>query len=255
MLSPASRDVTLRTILDRLMEVHWPEKIDGVRVPYGRSVAELDSLAKAGGAERWVAMVALAHSWDPRALDSLAELASSPNPFIRRFAIEWVGKHPDGVKLRQLLVDRLGDPDVCVVRTAAEVAGELRLREAHAAVIGLLRADAPHSREVGLRTLVTLWQESDFEPVLAAFARDDSPEVRRTAGWTLYRTRASSRAEVLFDLWRFNPLPRHRQWACEVAEEFPRARFRDEIILLAADSNGHVRKAARRALEAIDRAG
>jgi HEAT repeat protein len=236
------------------MTFRWPTEIDSVTVPYGRSALELQSLVTAGKAERWVAIVALAQSSDPNSLGCLGNLGSLPDAHVRRFVVQWIGRCPDGAKLSHVVVERLRDPSGIVVRTAAEVAGELAIHEAHANVLALLKDNSPSTREAGLRALERLWQEADFQIVLGIFKSDASEDVRRTAGWTLRGTRSAASAAVLLELWRADALARHRLWACEIVAEFPQREFHDGIAPLERDEDGHVRKAARRALEAIGRA-
>jgi HEAT repeat protein len=177
-----------------------------------------------------------------------------PEPYVRRFAIQWIGRCPDGTKLSGVVVERLRDPNLVVQRTALEVAGDLAISQAHAEVLTLLKSSSPSTKEAALRALEKLWQPSDFETVLAMFRSEASEKVRRTAGWTLRGTRSADRASALVELWRADPLPRHRVWACQTAAEFPQRHFQADIACLERDRDGHVRKAARRALEAIEQA-
>jgi HEAT repeat protein len=232
----------------------WPTEINRVTVPYGRSAVELRSLVMAATTERWAAIAALAHSSDARALEFLGELASFPDPHVRGRVLEWIGKRPDGAELAHAILERFRDPSVVVVRTAALVAGELAISEARTEVLALLKNNSPTTREASLEALKKLWQPSDFETIVAMFKRERVEKVRRTAAWTLYATRSADRASALVELWRADSLPRHRVWACQIAEEFPQLHFRADIVHLAEDLDGHVRKAARRALEAIERA-
>lgn len=223
-------------------------------VPYGRAALELQALVRAGKPERWVAIVALAESSDPSALSCLGDLASFPDPQVRRFVVQWIGRCPDGVKLSHVVVERLRDPQGLVARTAAQVASDLAISEARADLLVLLNDKLPSTRQASLCALEKLWQEADFETVLALFKGDVSKEVRRTAGWTLRRARSADHVSVLIELWRTDPLPRHRVWACEIVAEFPERQFRERIASLVSDPDGHVRTAVRRALEAIERA-
>jgi HEAT repeat protein len=206
-------------------------------------------LARTG--QCWAAIVALAHSPDPHALQYLGDLASFSDPLVRRYVVQWIGRCPDGAKLAGVVVERLRDPHGSVVRTAAHVAGELAISEAHAGVVALLGDTAPATREAGLWALEKLWQEADFELVLKVFESDASQKVRRTAGWTLRGTRTASTAAVLVELWRADPLARHRVWACEIVAEFQQRQFYECLTHLTGDRDGHVRKAAKRALQAL----
>jgi len=236
------------------VDFRWPPDIDGVPVPYGRSALELYAIVTAGTAERSAAVVALAHSSDPRALACLGELGSFSDPGVRRFVVQWIGRCPDGAKLGHVVIERLRDLNGLVVRTAAYVAGELGLSDAHTDVLALLNDRSPSTRQAGLCALEKLWHATDFDAVVEMFRSDASEKVRRTAGWTLRGTCSANRAPALFELWRADPLPRHRVWACQLVAEFPHRQFHECIACLADDRDGHVRKAARRALEAINRA-
>jgi HEAT repeat protein len=160
------------------------------------------------------------------------------------------GKALDGPNLPNEF-ERLLDTSGPVVRTAAQVVWIFGMREARSRVIGLLKAASPATRGEALRTLEKIWHEDDFATVLALFREDPSQQVRRTAGWTLRATRTAARAKDLFELWRGDPLARHRTWACEIAAEFPGQSFLELAASLQQDPDGHVRKAARRAVEAI----
>jgi len=52
----------------------------------------------------------------------------------------------------------------------------------------------------------------------------------------------------LFELWKKDPLARRRLWACKLAERFGAAELREDILVLADDKGGHVRKPANKAL-------
>ena len=220
-------------------------------VPYGRPVSDLLSLITGGAWERWAAVPALAESQEPTATSCLANLASSRDEHVRRFVVQWIGRIERRPELDHVLLDRLLDTSGAVVRTAAQVVAIFGIVEAHDQVVGLLKAPSPSTRAEALRTLEKLWQHEDFKIVLALFRDDPSQEVRRTAGWTLRATRTAARATTLFDLWRGDPLARHRTWACEIAAEFPSQGFLEHVAGLQQDPDGHVRKSARRAVEAI----
>src|SRR5204862_363506 len=49
--------------------------------------------------------------------------------------------------------------------------------------------------------------------------------------------------------WKADELPRCRTWACELAARYGVLPVRSDVEVLAKDGNGHVRKAALRALQ------
>jgi hypothetical protein len=198
------------------MSIRWPREIDGVAVPYGRPASELQSLITGGAPERWAAVVALAESTDPTAPSCLADLSSSRDEHVRRFVVQWIGRIARRPELDHVVLGRLLDTSGPVVRTAAQVVWIFGMREARGRVIGLLKAASPATRGEALRTLEKIWHEDDFATVLALFREDSSRQVRRMGGWTLRATRTAARAKDLFELWRSDPLARHRTWACEI---------------------------------------
>jgi len=236
------------------MKVQWPNEIDGVLVPYGRTPLDLRALVTEGTRERWVAIAALARSSEKDALDCLGELASFPDPYVRRFAIQWIGRHPNGATLARAVIEGLRDPADVVVRTAAWVVTELGLSEARSDLLKLLESESPSTRRSSLHALEKVWSDADFETVVRVFKNDPSEEVQRTAGWTLYRARSANRAPALVELLLTDPLPRHRCWACGLIGEFQLAHFREPIVNLLEDKDGHVRKAALRALTRLPEA-
>lgn len=231
------------------MDERWPTVVNGVPVPYERSVAELRALAGSDTPERWAAIVALGRAPGPEALQGLAELAAARDPYCRRAAIEAIGKRSDGDHLGHVVLAQMTDRNGIVVRTAVEAASNLALPGAHPRLRELLKDPEPATRAASVRALARLWTREDFEAVVALFKHDPSAEVRKSAGWTLRATASADHADALFELWRSDPMPRHRQWACELAAMFPAPHLHDVLVELESDVDGHVRKAARRALQ------
>ena len=68
-----------------------PAVWNGVQVPYGATVEELAHLVDGPIPARWAAFVALAHTSGEPALAVLRASAESPNPHVRRIAVEAIG--------------------------------------------------------------------------------------------------------------------------------------------------------------------
>lgn len=228
-----------------------PPAVDGVRVPYEKSVSELQTLFREEKYQRWVAIVGIACSSVPASLDALSEIVSDSDAYERRFALQWLGRRADARERTELIVKGLSDKDQRVVRTALQVARELNLTEAHDATLHLVEAQDESTRQSALWALEVLGDAEDFDLLVERFHKDSSEKVRRTAGWTLFERRNAKTAARLVELWRSDALGRHRKWACLVAEEFPQNSFTDAIVHLSGDSDSHVRKAAERSLAAI----
>lgn len=230
-----------------------PRDWNGAVVPYGESVAELERRIDGPAPERWAALVALAHTPGDAALAVLEERAGSPEAHVRRCVAEAIGHHAEGCRLQAVICSLLVDPDPLVVRSACEAAGRQHLPEAHDSVVALLDAGAPATRMVAVRVLRELWQPCDFGRVLAVFSSDPSEAVRREAAWTLRRVADGGSWRELFERWQADPLPRHRQWACELARQFGGRELLPALEALSRDRDGHVRDHAAEAVREIGR--
>ena len=229
-----------------------PTTWNGVEVPFGASIEQLASLVRGPIPQRWAAFVALAHTPGQSALAILADSARSSDPHVRRAAVEAIGVHQDVHRLGALICGLLSDTNDFVVRSACEAAARHRVTEAHDAVMRLLDAAPEASRVAALHSLRTLWRDEDFEPVLQAYSTAPSATVGKEAAWTLQSTASISTWRRLFALWCEDALPRHRQWACELAGRYGSRDVLTKLKRLTGDVDGHVRVAAARAIAEIE---
>jgi HEAT repeat protein len=229
-----------------------PAVWNGVKVPYSASIDELVRLIDGPAPACWAAFVALAHVPGNSALAVLRESTASSNPHVRRIAVEAIGVHHQGHRLGKVIRSLLSDPHPFVVRSACEAAFRQRSVEAHDSIVRLLDADEDSTRVAALRALRGLWQQADFEKVLRVFTSYASGEVRNEAAWTLRSVASATNWDQLFALWRVDPLPRHREWASELALHYGSREVVPELRHLAEDADGHVRKSAARAVQELE---
>ena len=228
-----------------------PELLNGVPIPYGASVAQLLGMIESSGSEKWAAIMALAHCDADEALHLLGNLAQSSDTYIRRAAIEAIGRHARGHMAGQLVCKRLEDSSDYIVRSACKAAVALKLRAAHGGIQILLKHRSQSLRLVAVQSLAVLWRNSDFSKVFQLMQSDPADEVRKEAAWTLRKHALRSNWHLLFDTWRREHPPRHRVWACQLAEAFGGSDILQFLAQLATDRDGHVRKAACRAIDII----
>jgi HEAT repeat protein len=222
-------------------------------VPYEKDTAELLRLLSLDLPASWPAYIALAHKPEPAALEALEESAGSQDFRRRLLAVEALGMRADGAEAAPTLVALLRDESPYVVRKACEVVGKLGVGSGHTEVVRLLQSIEPATREKAVDALAELWEEGDFERLLARFEKDPSQGVRRQAAWALYRRAGPGNSKPLFDLWHPNSLHRHRGWACELAGEYGDPSCEPVLRGLLQDPDGHVRKAAKRAIAKIEK--
>jgi HEAT repeat protein len=197
----------------------------------------------------------LASQEDAGALKALAEAAAVEDQFVRRTAMEVIGRHPQGRELRAIILNALRDPSEYVMRAACEVVAQWRLHDAHELVVALLANAAKATRETAIRTLGTIWADADFPLIFRIYSEDLEIDVRREAAWVLRRRVTSTHWRTLFDAFYADQLPRHRRWACELAENFSGPDILPALSKLSLDVDGHVRKAASQAIRTLSSRG
>jgi HEAT repeat protein len=193
----------------------------------------------------------LASREDAVALNALADAAAVSDQFLRRTAIEVIGRHPRGRELSAIILGALGDSSGYVVRTACDVVAQWKLSEAHDLVHPLLANVSAATRRSAIRALGTIWADEDFSSIFHIYTNDPKIDVRREAASVL-RLRASlANWRTLFDAFYRDELARHRQWACDLAEAFSSTEVLPLLLQLSSDLDGHVRKAASRAARTL----
>jgi HEAT repeat protein len=193
----------------------------------------------------------LASRQDAGALRALAEAATVEDQFVRRTALEVIGRHPQGRTFLNIVLSAFRDPSEYVVRTACEVAAQWELNDAHELIVALVTNATKATRKTAIRALGSVWVDADFPLIFRIYADDLEFDVRREAAWILRRRVTSTNWQTLFDAFHVDQLPRHRQWACELAENFSSSIIVPVLSQLALDADGHVRKAAAQAIRTV----
>jgi HEAT repeat protein len=228
-----------------------PSLNNGVPIPYDNEVEELRRRVKNPGPEAWAACLALGYKADKNAFEILEELAVSDDWRYRRSAIEAMAVHRLALTRIAFFCGCLEDPSPYVVRTACQVVADLKLDDAHDSLRKLVHSGAADTRIAALRALKELWKPSDYALVFSVFQSDVSEQVRRQATWTLRSNVDKGNWVPLFEAWRADPLHRHRVWACELAGKFGGNNLSQTLKAMLKDPDGHVSKAAARALERL----
>lgn len=228
-----------------------PRLMNGITVPYDLSVADLATLVESESSDRWAAFIALGHKLEPEALEVLQNKLHSPDWSLRKAAAEAIGYHCDGARAGSELTRLLRDQSPYVVRAACESLGKLKVGSGHDQVLKLLKSEDSATRGVALRTLGVVWQDSDFDFLLEAMQTDTSEDVRKEAAWTLWQRVGPSNWKILFALWQESKQSRERVWACQLAGKYGDDSCATVLRKLAVDKDGHVRKAAEGALQAL----
>jgi len=230
-----------------------PPILNGVPIPYDASVDELRKMVNLPRPDAWVAIRSLAEKSEPEALEILISLTRSKDWRFRRSAVEAIGISSLGHKSQEIVCNLLSDPSSYVVRAAIEAAATQKFSCAHNEILKLIKATEENTRIVALRALMDLWQPSDFDLIFDRYSHDLSDRVKKQAAWTIHENLDSQNWRKVFLAWINDPIPRHRIWACEIAEKFGNRSDLTALQALINDPNGHVRRAARIVSERLAR--
>lgn len=173
--------------------------------------------------------------------------------FERRSAVAAIGLGTRDAVVEAIIVQALRDPSEYVARAACEVVEKWALLAGRDAVVLLLRDKASLTRRAAIRTFLTIGTAADLPLLLQVFKVDKAQDVRREAAWVLWGTASAATWRSIFALFADDATPRHRVWACQLAERFGGPAERGILQRLADDPDGHVRTAAQRGLDALAR--
>ena len=228
-----------------------PQQINGTPILYDAPLEILLEQIKIHSAETGAAFIALSAHSSEKSLAAVVSAAKGKNADFRRAGVEAIARHALGVTQAKLICDLFQDSDEIVVRAACRAAADLKLSESHNQILTLLNSKNPKTREVALEALDKLWLDSDFEQIFKIHTTDKNSNVRTQAAWTLRRNVARGNWKTLFEVWQKDEMSRHRVWACELAAQFGTVSNLSMLKKLSDDKDGHVRKAAKKAINVL----
>jgi hypothetical protein len=147
--------------------VHWKKLVSRISLPGGQPPMTHEVIRE------------LEFREDAETLKALAQAAASDDQFLRRTAMEVIGRHPQGRELRTIILSAFGDPSEYVVRTACDVVALWGLNEAHELVAALLANASKVTRQTAIRALGTLWVDADFPLIFGIYTSASEIDVRR----------------------------------------------------------------------------
>ena len=104
---------------------------------------------------------------------------------------------------------------------------------------------------LGKDSELAIWIDTDFPAIFRIYTAAPETAIRREAAWVLRQRADSTNWRLPFDAFHVDELARHRQWACELAETFAGTDIVPMLQGLCSDVDGHVRKAAARAIQRL----
>jgi HEAT repeat protein len=230
---------------------NWPDQLNGRPVPYGTAVDELARLLRdpelAGAAA-----LALARDGSQASLEALLLLLRDTGPDWRgrRLAVATLGEHPLGGQLAADVLRLLHDPNPHVVWAASTSAGYLGLTEAVPHFLEAIHDPDQFVSSGAYNALVVLRWPGDIEQLLGMYGTANY-ETRKKLGVMIGCRFCPKVWREVYEAYRLSDVAQHREHAARMAHEFGGAERLRELELLANDRDGHVRRAACRATDAI----
>lgn len=233
----------------------WPPVVNGVPVPYEAPLDELAQMLDCSDTVE-VAARALAHDGSPESLGLLRPLLHDNAGDWRRrqAAVEALGMHPLGGEEAARVIELLDDPIPHVVWAASLAAASLGLTQAVPHLLAALDSSERFVASGAHNALFKLQQPGDTKTLIDKYRTGDY-ERRKSIG-TLIAVRVRPRSwRDVYEPFKVSDVAEHRELACRIAHAFGGTEVRSDLEVLASDSDGHVRGAARRALAAIEARG
>ena len=212
---------------------------------------ELCENLKTPGPLAWASFIALSLLGTDISILKLIELSQSPDWRFRRSAIEAMAYHPQVEKAIGTIHRALEDSSHYVISAALQSIARIRIQSFHDDVVDLLKSTTPSIKVDAIATLSEIWRIEDFEIIYNIFLSEKNEKIRNTVAWILRVHVTENNWYKLFDIWWKDPYKHCRTWSCELASTFGIKGVEKQLLTLTSDEDGHVRKAARKALEII----
>jgi HEAT repeat protein len=222
----------------------FPDKINGIVVPYEKDINELKSMLKEEMPYYSVACIALAHKSDIDSLNLLAEYLYDKDWCRRRMAIEGLGYHPMGYLQADNLIKFLSDKSSYVIKAALESIRVHSINKAREKVLDLIKANDEEIRKEAIACLSSIGREEDIKQIIQLFIKDSSKLVRDEAAWFMRQKSDNNNWNISVRLLKESSLARHRVWACELIGIYGDKEDTELLNQLKLDKDGHVRKVA-----------
>ena len=220
----------------------WPEQINGIIVPYSKSIDELDKFIHLNCTEKWVAFLALARKGDYDSFMVLLKYIDSKDIFEKRASIEAIGLHQNGIEAQLKLASLLSDKNEIIKRALLETVRRKRLNFMHDDIVVCINNLSDYSKQVAVDCLDNIWRKSDNILLLDMFQKEKSKRLRNKIAGTLVKHSSKEDAANYFSILHSDPDPKNRLLAIELAGKFNIYNINKELNQLSKDENGHVRK-------------
>ncbi len=221
------------------------EKINGVTVPYNKSITELENMLETGDMSEFVvACEALSYKTEEKAFDLLKSYITHKDKYKRLCILKTVFRHPMAEQLKDFLESSILSDDILFSENGLKVAYDNKIRVSEQVI---LIAVSKHLQNIYCTSLYVLKflakNEENYFKLVELFKKSVECGQKEILGEILIKKYLTEKAKELFDLFSVDSFAKIRLLALKIGKE-----YNFDISELCNDADGHVRKEAGRML-------
>ena len=217
------------------------EKINGIPVPYDKSIQELEELLLTGNMNDFaVACEALSHKTEHNSFELLEGYITHKDKYKRLCVLKVIFRHPESPKLKWFLEESLLSKDILFAENGLKIvyAHNIDLKSSI-----ILTAVRNHFHELHYTSLYALLcldvNDESFFALVELFEKSRSCGQKEVLCKILAEKYLPYKPRELFDLLSKDSFPKIRLMAVRIGKKYS-----FDVSQFAFDSDGHVRKEA-----------
>lgn len=216
------------------------ELINGHIVPYDLSIFELkELLSRSDMVSFALGCEALSQKAVIESYEILYNYLNHKDPYKRRYALEAICHHVLKDKLSDILVEKLIDCNIYVVKTALCMIYEESINVPKDKVFNVLLQKGLELDAYHFRSLIVVTNEEDFDDCIVLLKKYKSKKsLEFVLIEILFNLATDDNWRILYDLTRNHDKAQIRIIACKLLAKF---NYLDELSKFANDVDGHVR--------------
>lgn len=218
------------------------EEINGIVVPYDKSVEELETMIFTEDMSVFVvACEALSYKSEEKAFEILKTYSTHEDKYKRLCVLKTIFRHPKSEQEKDLLVRAILSDDIFFAENGLQIICEHKIGVPENVIISAVNKHFCKLHSTSLYVLEVLGtNEANFVKLIKWLEQSKESGQKEVLGEILTKKYLPERAEELFALFSTDIFAKIRVMAVEIGKEykFDISKFRD-------DPDGHVRKTAR----------
>ena len=221
------------------------EKINGVVVPYNKSIEELRKMLCTGNMSEFVvACEALSYKSDKKAFELLKSYITHNDKYKRLCILKTIFRHPMAEQEKDFLEESILSDDILFAENGLKVVCDYKIKISDQVI---LTAVFKHLQNIYCTSLYVLQcldkTEENYAKLVELFKQSKVSGQKEVLGDVLCKKYLPEKSKELFDLFSVDSFAKIRLLAVKIGKE-----NNNDISALCKDANGHVKKEVERIL-------